>query len=577
MTDVGAPRAEPIDRLRDDVHLLGTLVGEVLHEQGGTDLFESVERIRRGAIAARSANPPDPAVFDELIAWISTQPTARLLEIVRAFGVYFHLINLAEQNHRLRVLRQRAASGQEVAQSIEAGIASARRSGHSPERIAESLDMLRIHPVLTAHPSETRRRTLLQHLETAMALIARLDDPRLTPKERDGTLDELRLRITLIWQTSEVRLERPSVLDEVQSVLFVLSGPMLQAVSDVQGELDHWHAELRAPGFHQPRPTIRLGTWVGGDRDGNPAVTPEVTRAAFRLGRVAAIRHYRDAVMGLGRNLSISGRLIGASDALMDSIAVDLQELGVEPVRAWADEPYRRKLGLINERLRRAEEGRQGGFSSADELIANLELIADSLRAHGAGRIADGPVHTLMRQAESFGFHLAEMEIRQHSERHARAVSELLGIIGTPGYVELSETDRCATLEERLSGPALAIVPEALTAPTREVLATFDAMRDAQEVGGADACKTYVISMCRSVSDVLAVLFLSRESGLFFWDGSNEASVRLDVAPLFETIQELQNAGEIMSRLLASPAYRAKKKKKIKKQKKKQKKKMITK
>ena len=195
MTDVGAPRAEPIDRLRDDVHLLGTLVGEVLREQGGADLLESVERIRRGAIAARSADPPDPAMFDELIAWIATQPTARLLEIVRAFGVYFHLINLAEQNHRLRVLRERAASGQEVAQSIKAGIESARRSGHSAERIAESLAMLRIHPVLTAHPSETRRRTLLQHLETATALIARLDDPRLTPKERDGTLDELRLRI----------------------------------------------------------------------------------------------------------------------------------------------------------------------------------------------------------------------------------------------------------------------------------------------------------------------------------------------------------------------------------------------
>ena len=339
------------------------------------------------------------------------------------------------------------------------------------------------------------------------------------------------------------------MLDEVQSVLFVLGGPMLQAVSDVQGELDRWHAELAPPGSDQ---LDRPSDWAPGSAGIGMVIPPSLLKLpAPPSDWVASQRSdtIRDAVTALGRDLSISGRLIGASEALMDSIARDLQELGVEPVRAWADEPYRRKLGLINERLRRTEEGRQGGFTSADELLANLELIADSLHDHGAGRIADGPVHTLMRQTETFGFHLAEMEIRQHSERHARAVSELLGIIGTAGYIELSESDRCATLEEHLRGPALAIVPEALTAPTREVLATFDAMRDAQEMCGADACKTYVISMCHSVSDVLAVLFLAREGGLFSWDGSDEVSVRLDVAPLFETIQELQNAGEIMSRL----------------------------
>ncbi|MFN0073590.1 MAG: phosphoenolpyruvate carboxylase, partial [Chloroflexota bacterium] len=551
------PRAEPIDRLRDDVHLLGSLVGDVLREQGGDELFQSVEHIRRGAIAARSSDPPDAAAFANLVTWMSEQPTGRLLEIVRAFGVYFHLINLAEQHHRLRIIRQRATAGETIAESISAGLAAAQQSGHPPERISNALAALQIHPVLTAHPSETRRRTLLQHLETVSTLINRLDDPRITPDEQAATLDELRARITLIWQTSEVRQERPTVLDEVQSVLFVLGGPLLQAISTVQAELDRWQASLGTDDHLPMRPAIRVGSWVGGDRDGNPSVTPEITRATARLARATILRHYRDALSELGRDLSISGRLVGASEALLTSLDQDLRELAVQPVRAWADEPYRRKLGLINERLRRSEDGRAGGYTDASELCANLTLIAQSLMEHNAGRIATGPVRAILRQVEIFGFHLAELEVRQHSDRHTSAVAELLGLLGVSGYESFSEQDRIAALENRLAGPPLSIMPDALTAGTRETLSTFEAIRDVQDMSGAHACQTYVISMCRSESDVLAVLLLARESGLFTWDGNESATSRLDVVPLFETIQELKTAGEIMARLLNRRPYRA--------------------
>src|SRR5690242_6782140 len=206
-----AARAEPIDRLRNDVHLIGGLVGEVLREQGGPDLFDAVERLRTTAIALRSDGDSDPAREAALLAWVDAQPTDRLLQLVRAFSVYFHLINLAEQHHRVRTLRDRQrASGAPLHESVAAGFDELRDQGVSTQRLKEMLQRLQVHPVLTAHPSEARRRSLLHHLEAAAQSIEKMDDERLTPLERAAVLDTLRARITLIWQTAEARVERPS-------------------------------------------------------------------------------------------------------------------------------------------------------------------------------------------------------------------------------------------------------------------------------------------------------------------------------------------------------------------------------
>ena len=266
---------------------------------------------------------------------------------------------------------------------------------------------------------------MLHHLEFAAELIERLDDERATPLERAGVLDALRARITLIWQTAEARVERPSVLDEVQSVLFVLAGTVYDVLPLVHRAVDTV-SDSAGPKF-------RFGSWVGGDRDGNPAVTPEVTRAAARLARTAVLRRYRDDVQSLGRDLSISGRLVGCTPELVESIERDRAELGVRAVPEWRDEPYRRKLGLIGERLRRTESGGDGTYSSADQLLADLRLIVDSLQAYGGARIASGRLLDLQRRVETFGFSLAELEVRQHAGRHASAASELLGLVGVPG------------------------------------------------------------------------------------------------------------------------------------------------
>jgi phosphoenolpyruvate carboxylase len=554
------PRAEPSDLLRADVHLLGELVGDVLREQGGPDLFAAVEYVRTAAIALRSSRTEDAPQERNLLQWAQRQSTDRLLQLVRAFSVYFHLINLAEEHHRVRTLREReqAGTGTPPSESIAAALAALHSAGVPAEAVQASLQQLEVHPVFTAHPSEARRRTLLRHLAQAADLLTQLNDPRATPRMRAATLEQLRARVTLIWQTAETRIERPTVLDEVQSALAVLSGTLYDLVPRIHRTLEA-AARSAYPGlaYTAASPFLRIGSWVGGDRDGNPAVTAEVTRAAARLARAAILQRYREEVQALGRDLSISARLVGASPELMASIDRDRAELGTQRVKRWADEPYRRKLGLIAERLRRAELDEPGGYMQAEDLLADLRLIQDSLLAHRGERIASGPVLDFYRRVAVFGFHLAELEIRQHAARHTAAIAELLQLAEGIDYTALDDAQQQALLESHLAGPPVALPPEALSPLTRETLNTFRAIADIQRRSGARACQTYIISMSRSPADVLAVLFLAREAGLFDWSGGAAATSRLDVVPLFEGIEELQHCGAILARLLAIPAYRA--------------------
>jgi len=375
-----AADSESIDRLQADVDLLGDLLGEVLREQGDPGLFEAVEHLRRVAIGLRTQFSTDPADELALLQWVNEQSTSRLLQLVRAFSIFFHLSNLAERHHRVRTLAERERAGAPLHESIAAAVAELRGEGVPAGALREGLRRLEVHPVFTAHPSEARRSTLRNHLERAAELLASLDDPRATPRERAATLDALRTRITLIWQTAETRIERPTVLDEVQGALYVLAGTVYDVAPRVHRSLEQALAEsypdddrVEAPPF------LRLGSWVGGDRDGNPAVTAGVTRAAARLARSAILRRYREAVQALGRELSVSERLADASRALRTAVEREAQELGVREVRRWADEPYRRKLALIDERLRRLEADQPGGYDSADDFLAGLRQIEASL------------------------------------------------------------------------------------------------------------------------------------------------------------------------------------------------------
>ncbi len=548
-------RAEPIDRLRDDVRLLGGLVGEVLREQGGEELFRDVEYLRTGAIEIRSGTGPSKDKEAALLAWVQSQSTEQLQRLVRAFSVYFHLINVAEQHHRARTLLEREQTERPLRESIAAGVQAVRSKGIPKETLADDLGKLDVHPVFTAHPSESRRRTMLLHLERATILIYRLENLPPGPS-REALLDELRTCITIIWQTAETRAERPSVLDEVRSVLYFLAGNGYKVAPRVQRAVENAYGEEVHPG--RLPVCLQFGSWVGGDRDGNPNVTPDVTRAAARMSRAAVLMRYREEVRTLGRTFSISARLAGCSPELMASVEKDRVEMGQLPVQEWADEPYRRKFGLIGERLRRTEAGERGGYTDPSQLLTDLEMVRASLESHGGHRIAHGPLLDLIRRVQIFGFHLAELEIRQHAGRHTSAVAELLGLSGFSGYEALGYDQRRAILEERLVGPPLSPAANALSQPTREVLDSFKAIVDIQQMGGERACRTCIVSMARAASDVLSVLFLAREAGLYRWDSArSRPHVKLDVVPLFEQIHELATCGEIMRELYASPAYRA--------------------
>jgi len=549
------------DRLRRDVSLLGGLVGDVLREQGGDELFGAVEHLRREAIAIRATPTPDPARETALREWVEGQSAESLLAIVRSFSVYFHVINLAEQHHRVRVLRERERAGGVLQESVGAAIDALREAGTDAPTLAAGLADLLARPVFTAHPSEARRRTLRYQLLRAAALIARLDDTDLLPRERTATLNELRERITLIWETAATREAQPSVLDEVQSVLGILAGTLYDVAPLVgralEGAVAATYPELAPQAGAAAISWLRPGTWVGGDRDGHPGVTPDITRAAARLSRAAALRRYREEIRALGLDLSISARLTGAAPALVESLARDREALGVQPVRRWQDEPYRRKCGLIGERLRRTEEETPGGYAGPEELLADLALIATSLEEHGGARIAAGGLRDLRDRVALFGFHLAELEIRQHADRYNGAVAELFGLGGTAGYSAFTEDERLAALEASLAAGPFAHESETLTPRTREILDTFRAMADIQALGGPAACQTAIISMCRAPSDVLAVLLLAREAGLVSVTDDDTLLSRLDVVPLFEEIAELQRCGAITARLYDIPIYRA--------------------
>ena len=549
------------DRLRRDVSLLGGLVGDVLREQGGDELFGAVEHLRREAIAIRATPEPDPARETALREWVEGQSDGDLLAIVRGFSVYFHVINLAEQHHRVRVLRERERAGGTLQESVGAALDTLREAGVDAPTLASGLDELLARPVFTAHPSEARRRTLRYQLLRAAALIARLDDTDLLPRERTATLDDLRERITLIWETAATREAQPSVLDEVQSVLGILAGTLYDVAPIVGRALAGAIAAVYPALAPQAAATavrwLRPGTWVGGDRDGHPGVTPDITRAAARLARAAALRRYREDIRALGLDLSISARLTGAAPALIESLARDREALGVQPVRRWRDEPYRRKCGLIGERLRRTEEEKPSGYARPEELLADLALIATSLEAHGGARIAAGGLRDLRDRVALFGFHLAELEIRQHADRYNAAVAELFGLGGTASYAGFGEDERLRALEARLVAGPFAHADATLTPRTREILDTLRAMADIQALGGPAACQTAIISMCRAPSDVLAVLLLAREAGLVSVADDDTLLSRLDVVPLFEEIAELRRCGAITARLYEVPIYRA--------------------
>lgn len=535
---------DPHKPLRDDVRLLGTLLGETLRRQAGDALFERVERVRGLAKRARRGDAAESRqAFDLLARELDAMPVDAALPIARAFAHFLNLANVAEQHHRVRRRRayQRNPHANPQPASIEEALPRLLASGVAPDALYAAVCALRIELVITAHPTEIMRRTLQMKYNAVADALAELDRLDATPLEREASIETLRREITAAWETEEIRRGRPSPLDEVRSSLAIFEQTLWNAVPEHLRSLDRTLRAVTGRALPLDAAPIRFGSWIGGDRDGNPAVTPEVTRRAGLSSRWIALSLYSREIERLRQELSMTR----ASEALRARVSD-------------AYEPYRTLLRGVQQRLeltRRHVEDRlsvrpaRGGargdelIDTAEQLAEPLRLCFDSLHATGNGVIADGRLLDVLRRLAAFGLTLVRLDIRQEAQRHAEAVELLARHMGRPGYQTWPEPQKIEFLAAALGTPDA--LPSALPRNPRtdEVLQTFDALASMPP----ESLGAYVITMAAQPSDVLAVELLQRRAGV-------RPSLR--VVPLFETARDLRAAGEVIDRLLSIPWYR---------------------
>jgi phosphoenolpyruvate carboxylase len=536
--------------LRRDVRLLGSVLGQVLVESEGPELLADVERLRHAAIELRTS-ADRPAQLDRVVGLVAGFDLDRAESVARAFTVYFQLVNLAEEHYRVRILRERGRrqrpagepgagdSSAPVRESLAAAVAEV-RGGAGEAALAALLERLEIRPVLTAHPTEARRRAIVDALRRISQQVERLDDPRLSASEEADARRRLLEDTTALWRTSQLRRQQPTPLDEVRTVMSAFDETLFRLVPELYRELDlalsGEGAGVRAPAFPS---YLRWGSWVGGDRDGNPNVTAEVTTAAMVIQGEHVLRGLEAVTRRVARSLSASAASTRPSERLLASLERDEEDLpeAAAEIRTRApDEPHRRKLALAAERLAATRDQRLGAYLSPEVFLADLRLVQWSLVAAGAPRLAYGELQHLVWQAETFGFHLASLEVRQHASIHARAIAEL----APEAAGDLEALGRLA--RDGWPGPP-PIDPSALVA---EVLATFRAMAELQRRYGTQACRRYVVSFSRSAVDLATVRALA---SLAVPDNSLE----LDVVPLFESRGDLEAAPRVLDEYLAVP------------------------
>ena len=528
--------------LRRDVGYLGRLLGRVLVESGGADLLDDVERLRLASIEFRK-DPTEArrGAVSEMVAGLDVERAAL---VARAFTIYFHLVNLAEERHRVRALRERARGAEPVPESIEAAVVEI-RSREGEDALRYELDRLAISPVVTAHPTEARRRSVVDALRRIAGLLSTLEQAGESRTARAHVERRLLEEITLLWRTDHLRSRRPGPLDEVRTAMVAFDETIFRAVPQLYRELDRALGPDDV-GAREPasRAFVRWGSWVGADRDGNPEVTAEVTRAAAGIQADHLLRGLEVVARRIASALTASTASTPASPELLASLALDEQrfpDVAASLRERFQDQPHRRKLALVAERLSATRRQMPEGYEAPDELLRDVGQVQRSLVAAGAPRAAFGELQHLRWQVETFGFHLASLEVRQHSAVHARVLAELVG--GGGNVLNLADL---ATLD-RLAREGWPEGADPSSEEAAEVIETLRAMAEIQSRYGPEACRRYVISFTRSPADVVAVHALAR---LAVPDGS----LQLDVVPLFESRADLAAAPRVLDELFALPS-----------------------
>jgi phosphoenolpyruvate carboxylase len=559
------------DSLREQVRFLGSLLGQIIQEQGGKEIFLLEEEIRKTSRELRKAFTPE--LWDKLIQITSNLELDRAKGVLRAFTVYFHVVNLAEQDELTRNYRQKikALGSEPYPESVASGIASLADSKRSIKEVSDLLSKLQITPVFTAHPTEAKRRTVLDLLQRLQNALHLMSEPNVLPIEIDRLTDKILSEITLLWQSDEVREIKPTVIDEVTNGLFYFESVLFNLVPQVYKQIEQ-SLEKHYP--NQPievPPLLTFGSWVGGDRDGNDFVTPEITESTLVLHKVTALKHYVQEAVKLRKLLSSSVKQVPVTKELLDSIEQDFKEFpeGATGITEHNNnEPYRKKANFILHRLKKTleiSENANGlvavarpGYSSADEFLSDLKIIKSSLDSNRGQRITSVFIDELIRKVQTFSFYTSRLDIRQHSGRHFQAINELLrssGIINKP-LEDYSGTEQ----EKILSDEILSIRPllpaeHQYSTDTETTIALFRKIRTAHKVLGSGVVENYIISMTRNVADILTVLLFAKEANLFRINQA-EAQSDLNIVPLFETIEDLRALPKVLESLFTNPAYR---------------------
>ena len=552
--------------LRADIRELGRILGEVIQDQWGREFFDLVEEVRVWTRDLRET--PDPQRLQQLIERLDRVPLDQMERLVRAFTIYFHLANTAEQHHRISLdfgTTQYDAAGV---------LARARNAGVTPDDLRRFYDTLHIRPVFTAHPTEAQRRSILFKLQALDEALSRSHQPDLAPsgppspksgRGLGGGVSRRRIAelIEGIVQTDELRLEKPEPLDESRNVIYYVEQMFNDTVTNAVEALFDALASAGMPGDPGLSSPIRFGTWVGGDRDGNPNVTSKVSRATLGLQNERALRLLSDEVREVAQELSQSTKIAGISEELAASLGSErelMPEVWEEYHRLNAEEPYRLKCAFIYQRLQnslavaRSWDPPSGPvYTGSSQLLADLSMMHRSLTEFSGRRVAAGRLQRLITNVATFGLTLTQMDVREDAAVTNAAISELLSMAGVV-IKDASPRGLARTMTVELAGRRPLTAAATRPAPaTREVLDTMALIREAQDRLGPEAVDTWIVSMTRNASDLMAILLLAKEAGLIY---PPEDVARLQVVPLFETIGDLRGAAAIMDAYWSIPEVR---------------------
>ena len=555
-------------QLRSSVKLLGKLLGNIIKSHAGDKVYIAVEKLRKGFINLRKDN--NQIKHDQLIRYIGKLDPITLKNVIRSFSKYFALVNVAEEAYQHINRTDRLKSGFDSWEgSFDQTLRECKASEMDDTQLESLINSLRYIPVFTAHPTEAKRRSKLEAMRRIFNTILELQSYKGQSIKREELIDELQAEILILWRTDEVRLRKPTVLDEVENGLYYFRTSLFRAIPEVYRDLEKaikrvYHTDnVKVPSF------IRFGSWIGGDRDGNPFVTPDITREAVYMHAETALHEYMRRAQKLSTLLTHSSGLTTPSKEFLSSSKNDdkyFQGAFEDTTQDFAKEPYRRKLKIIRYRLKeRLNAIKQlknktnietpHAYNSEKELLSDLYLIKDSLISDNDNILNDFGLNDFIRLVETFGFYLVNLDIREESTNHTNTISEILKNHNSEDYDQLDESSRISTLENFIkSDLTLDDIYEPLSDESKKVLDVFTVMRELRNEVSEHAFGNYVISMTHHASHVFEVLALAKICGLVsLEEGKLKASIQ--VTPLFETIDDLTRIEEILEDLFSNSTY----------------------